>query len=103
MKHYIDENNEIRAIELGQEFLIKDSWIEVAVLGHELEKRKPKQTERDIKSRRDALLSETDWYVIRFQETGVEVPANVLTYRQELRDITLQEGYPENVEWPVLV
>ena len=102
MKYYADENNQIRAIEPNQEFLIKDSWVEVTNLEQELEKRKPKPTEQDVKSRRDHLLNQTDWYVIRFQETGVEVPANVLTYRQALRDITLQEGYPENVNWPSL-
>ena len=31
-------------------------------------------------------LSETDWYVIRKQETGVEIPADVLTKRQAARD-----------------
>lgn len=31
-------------------------------------------------------LSETDWYVLRLQETGVEIPEDVLTKRAEARE-----------------
>ena len=31
-------------------------------------------------------LTETDWYVTRFSETGVVVPSEILTKRQEARD-----------------
>jgi len=31
-------------------------------------------------------LSETDWYVIRQQETGVEIPVDILTERQAARN-----------------
>jgi len=31
-------------------------------------------------------LSETDWYIVRNQETGADVPAEITTARQELRD-----------------
>ncbi len=39
------------------------------------------------KEKADALkyLSETDWYVIRKSETGVEIPAEVLTNRASAR------------------
>jgi hypothetical protein len=39
------------------------------------------------KEKADALkyLNETDWYVIRKTETGVEVPANILTLRAAAR------------------
>lgn len=33
-----------------------------------------------------AYLASTDWYVIRKQETGVEIPADILAKRQEARD-----------------
>lgn len=48
--------------------------------------------------KRNVLLAETDWMVLS------DVPAAsqaVLDYRQALRDITNQEGFPENVVWPV--
>jgi len=53
-----------------------------------------------IDAMRTELLIQTDWYVIRQQETGESVPDNIITYRQELRDITMQPGYPWSVEWP---
>lgn len=32
-------------------------------------------------------LDTTDWYVTRYKETGVEIPAEVLTKRQECREL----------------
>jgi hypothetical protein len=32
------------------------------------------------------ILSETDWYVIRKQETGVDIPEDILEKRQLARD-----------------
>jgi hypothetical protein len=50
------------------------------------------------KQRRDALLSKTDWTQL------FDVPQATIDkwqpYRQALRDITLQEGFPENITWP---
>ncbi len=51
---------------------------------------------------RDEMLKQTDWYLIRQVETAIAVPANVLNYRQALRDIPQQPGYPQQIEWPVL-
>lgn len=31
-------------------------------------------------------LRDTDWYVVRYQETGVEIPEDVLSERQAARD-----------------
>lgn len=31
-------------------------------------------------------LEKTDWYVIRFHETGVEIPENIKKLRQEARE-----------------
>jgi hypothetical protein len=32
------------------------------------------------------LLKETDWYVIRFQETGKPIPQDILDLRKQIRD-----------------
>lgn len=56
----------------------------------------------NVRTQRDALLAETDWYIVKSVETGTPVPNNVLAYRQALRDITLQEGFPFDVVWPTL-
>tara|TARA_B100001989_G_scaffold96938_1_gene67636 strand:+ start:2737 stop:3108 length:372 start_codon:yes stop_codon:yes gene_type:complete len=62
-----------------------------------------------LREERNVLLSETDWMVIRSQETGVAIPDAWKTYRQELRDLpasstpTLDENYEldlTSVTWP---
>ena len=40
---------------------------------------------RDI---RNNLLNQTDWYITKAKENNEEVPVNVKTYRQQLRDLT---------------
>ena len=40
---------------------------------------------RDI---RNKMLSDSDFYIIKAKENNEEVPTNIKTYRQELRDLT---------------
>jgi hypothetical protein len=40
----------------------------------------------DIKTAARDVLTETDWYVIRKQETGVSIPAAILDHRATVRD-----------------
>ena len=56
--------------------------------------------ERSIRNKRDRLLSETDWIVIKAYERNANIPAEWEMYRQALRDITAQEGFPHSVIWP---
>ena len=50
-----------------------------------------------IRSKRDLLLSQSDWT----QVAGAPVDqAAWATYRQALRDIPAQEGFPREVVWP---
>jgi len=58
------------------------------------------QAERNIRSHRDGLLQETDWIVIKSYERGQNIPAEWELYRQALRDITEQAGFPYEVTWP---
>lgn len=55
----------------------------------------------EVRKKRSQLLTETDWYVIRFLERGIPIPDAVTTYRKALRDITLQEN-PFFIEWPTI-
>lgn len=57
--------------------------------------------ERNIRSRRDNLLQETDWIVIKSYERGANIPAEWELYRQALRDVTNQAGFPYNITWPL--
>jgi hypothetical protein len=53
------------------------------------------------KAKRNNLLSDSDWVVIKSLEVGAPAPAEWATYRQALRDVPQQEGFPSTVTWPV--
>ena len=53
--------------------------------------------EAEVRNKRNYLLTETDYLALSDNTLTPEMA----TYRQELRDITNQAGFPENVEWPV--
>lgn len=50
---------------------------------------------------RDRLLAECDWVVVKSLESGQAVPTEWATYRQALRDIPQQAGFPTSINWPV--
>lgn len=52
------------------------------------------------RAQRDGLLLASDWVVVRSKELGQHTPDDWAAYRQALRDIPEQSGFPENVEWP---
>ena len=56
--------------------------------------------ERNIRSRRDSFLLQSDWIVVKSYERGQNIPAEWELYRQALRDITEQTGFPYEVTWP---
>jgi hypothetical protein len=56
------------------------------------------ETEIDIK--RKTLLQQSDWTQIPNNPLTVEQQQAWADYRQQLRDITSQSGYPFNVVWP---
>ena len=60
----------------------------------------PKLVEQEVRQKRRSLLAETDWLVAFQVETKVEQPA-VTAYRQKLRDVPLQAGFPHDIVWPV--
>ena len=43
---------------------------------------------KNLREKRNQLLSSTDWIVIKAKETGTTIPTAWKTYRQALRDIT---------------
>lgn len=50
----------------------------------------------NTRRRRDSLLSETDWWAT----SDRTMTAGQTAYRQALRDITSQAGFPTNITWP---
>jgi hypothetical protein len=57
--------------------------------------------EVEVKGQRNTLLSASDWTQIPNNALTPEKQAAWATYRQELRDVSQQSGYPFNVVWPV--
>ena len=53
-----------------------------------------------VRKERDNLLAASDWVVIMHTEKGTNIPADWEIYRQALRDVTSQAGFPNNVTYP---
>lgn len=57
----------------------------------------PEEYAREI---RGGMLDASDWVVARATELGETVPTKWQEYRKALRDVPLQDGFPDNVDWP---
>lgn len=96
-------NPDIERVIEGTPTLKDDVWEQVWViepLSTEEQQQILDNKAASIRAQRDRLLTETDWVVIKAKETGTNLSASFKEYRQALRDITLQEGFPNNVIWP---
>jgi hypothetical protein len=71
---------------------VEGIWTQVYVV-EELELAK---AERNVRRKRNILLKETDWTAL----SDVVMSTPMAEYRQALRDITSQEGFPYSVIWP---
>ncbi len=56
------------------------------------------QKAENARKERDTLLTESDWTQLPDIPSGIKSVWAI--YRQMLRDITLQSGFPENINWP---
>ena len=67
-----------------------------------VENPKPTNAElaESIRSKRDSLLSETDYYLMPDYPNDTKNLEEIKKYRQDLRDITKQSGFPKDVIWP---
>lgn len=52
---------------------------------------------RNARSKRDMQLSQTDWMAL----SDVTLTVPWAAYRQSLRDVTSQPGFPYGISWPV--
>ena len=60
---------------------------------------------KNVRAERDRKLAECDWVTLKAVDAsndnlGIQLPQVWMTYRQALRDITAQDGFPWNVTWP---
>mgnify|MGYP000813610819 CR=1 FL=1 len=59
-------------------------------------------TTDEIRARRDRLLAATDWAVLPDSPLDAQSLEAVKTYRQALRDVPQQDGFPADIQWPEL-
>ena len=55
---------------------------------------------KSVRQSRDDKLKETDWIVIKNLELNANIPGAWEVYRQALRDIPAQSGFPWTITWP---
>lgn len=60
------------------------------------------QKKNEVRDMRADLLTKSDWVTIKAIDTNSSVSPEWSQYRQDLRDITSQTGFPWNVVWPTL-
>lgn len=60
------------------------------------------QKAQSVRAQRDRLLSQTDYLVSGDYPLSDDDLAAVKVYRQALRDVPAQDGFPDSVVWPEL-
>lgn len=66
------------------------------------EAEKREEAEKSVRAKRDSLISETDYLLASDYPISAEDLEAVKVYRQALRDVPQQEGFPFDVVWPDL-
>lgn len=90
-KLYTSENGIVR------EFTAEEYAEEALKREHETSVFLPKQ----IRDKRSRLLAESDWTQVNDSPLSNEKKTEWSTYRQALRDITTQSGFPTDIVWPI--
>ena len=62
--------------------------------------RKNEEAATAARATRDGLIASCDWMAIKAFEGGTGVATDWATYRQALRDVSAQEGFPNDITWP---
>ena len=75
---------------------INGRWYTKYSIGQKDKEPIDKEREEGIRNQRDRLIKESDWRAVSDRELEPEWKE----YRQALRDISKQEGFPHVVEWP---
>jgi len=61
------------------------------------DERELEQEANEARTQRDALLAETDWTQVADAPVDAQAYAD---YRQALRDVPQQSGFPGDIDWP---
>lgn len=77
------------------------SW-SVEKIPEKTEAEKREEAEKSVRAKRNSLISETDYLLASDYPISAEDLEAVKVYRQALRDVPQQEGFPFDVVWPDL-
>ena len=77
------------------------SWA-VEKIPEKTEAEKREDAEKSVRAKRDSMISETDYLLASDYPISAEDLEAVKVYRQALRDVPQQEGFPFDVVWPDL-
>ena len=96
-------DTETHSIVLGDPALVDGIWTQeytVVPLSEDQLQQNTNNKAEQMRQMRDGMLLRSDWTQV--SDAPVDKAAWA-TYRQELRDITSQDGFPYNIVWPVVV
>jgi len=86
------DTGEVDADQVGQPLYGSEWEVE-----HTVQNMEQSVAEANVRSKRDGLLQETDWMAL----SDVTMSDTITAYRQALRDIPSQSGFPFSVTWPI--
>lgn len=116
MKYAIIENGTVvNIVNAEADFAAENGWIlatEEAQIGGtydngvfsprvRVDNRTDEQKAAEIREDRDGRLAACDWTQVADVSLSDAQKAAWATYRQALRDVTAQDGFPDAVVWPV--
>lgn len=76
------------------------SW-SIERIPEKTEAEKRAEAEQQARSKRDQLLTESDYYLQPDYPSSEEGLQAIKAYRTALRDVPQQDGFPISIEWPV--
>ena len=90
---------EIAPLYDGQSWI--QQWAVEALPQDEIDARNAQQAS-SVRAERNRRLADTDWMVVKTLEAGQPQDFSVAAYRQALRDVPSQPGFPWDIIWPTM-
>jgi len=85
-------DSKVQELVTGTPVLNGDGW----ETNYSISNRPQEEAEYNVRCYRDSLLTETDYLAMSDNTLSTEMA----TYRQALRDVPSQAGFPDNITWP---
>lgn len=67
----------------------------------QIEQERLERLTKEIRRNRNRLLEKTDKYMLEDYPISKDLKEQMKVFRQSLRDLTKQEGFPLKIEWPI--